>query len=94
MNARRGLGVGLGFIGVLVILGAWHGAGGAGLAGQLLCFGAAICYGFGIPYQRRFAAGRSESGVALVAGQLIMATLQMAVVAPLVAGPPPAAGAS
>lgn len=90
MTARRATGMVLGFGGVLVVLGAWQGVTGAGFTGQLMCFGAAICYGVSIPYQKRFIAGRSESGTALAAGQLVMATAQLAVVAPLVAGTPPA----
>jgi drug/metabolite transporter (DMT)-like permease len=93
MTARRAVGLGLGFVGVLVILGVWQDVGGTGLTGQLMCFGAALCYGFAIPYQRRFLARRPESGLALSAGQLMLATAMLAVVAPLVAGPPKAPAA-
>jgi drug/metabolite transporter (DMT)-like permease len=55
-----------------------------------MCFGAALCYGIAIPYQRRFLAGRVSGGVAVPAGQLLMAAALLAIVAPLVAGPPPA----
>jgi drug/metabolite transporter (DMT)-like permease len=89
MTARRAGGVGLGFLGVLVVLGVWHGLGGVELTGQLMCFGAAVCYGISIPYQKRFIAGRSGSGVALPAAQLIMAAVLLAIVAPMVAGAPP-----
>ena len=90
LTVRRTTGVVLGFCGVLVILGVWQGSvGGAELAGQLMCFGAAACYGFAVPYARRFLAGRPESGPSLATGQLIMATVQLAIVSPLVAGPPP-----
>jgi drug/metabolite transporter (DMT)-like permease len=90
MTARRGIGMTLGFVGVLVVLGAWQGVGGAQFTGQLLCLGAATCYGLSIPYQKRFVAGRPESGLALSAVQLVVATAQLAIVAPLVAGAPPA----
>jgi drug/metabolite transporter (DMT)-like permease len=90
MTGRRAVGVALGFLGVLVLLGVWRGVGGAELTGQLMCFGAAACYGIGVPYQRRFVTARSESGVALAATQLLLATAQMAIVAPLVAGAPTA----
>ncbi|ROO62937.1 drug/metabolite transporter (DMT)-like permease [Micromonospora sp. Llam0] len=89
MTARRLAGTGLGFVGVLVVLGVWQGVGGGQFAGQLMCLGAAACYGATIPYQKRFVAGRSDSGVALAATQLILATGQLAVVAPIVAGAPP-----
>lgn len=90
MTARRAVGLSLGFVGVLVVLGVWEGVGGVHFTGQLMCFGAAACYGLAIPYQKRFVAGRPESGVALSAVQLLLATAQLAIVAPLVAGAPPA----
>ena len=89
-DPRRAVGLGLGFLGVLVVLGVWHGVGGAHFTGQLMCLGAAACYGVAIPYQKRFIAGSSYSGLSLSAAQLLVATLQLAVVAPLVAGAPPA----
>ncbi|MEO3747167.1 DMT family transporter [Plantactinospora sp. B5E13] len=89
MTLRRSVGLGLGFVGVLVVLGVWQGLGGAQFTGQLMCFGAAACYGVSIPYQKRFIAGGTESGLALSAAQLLMATAQLAIVAPLVAGAPP-----
>jgi drug/metabolite transporter (DMT)-like permease len=89
MSRRRLIGLGLGFVGVLTILGVWRGTADNDLVGQLECFAAALCYAVAIPYQRRFLAGRADSGVALAAGQLIVATGLLAVVAPLVAGAPP-----
>jgi drug/metabolite transporter (DMT)-like permease len=83
----------LGFVGVLVVLGVWRGVGGSELAGQLMCFGAAACYGFAIPYQKRFLSHSGESGLALSAGFLICASALLAVIAPFVAGgAPPALG--
>jgi drug/metabolite transporter (DMT)-like permease len=90
MTVRRAAGIGLGFVGVLVVLGVWRGVGGAELTGQLMCLGAAVCYGVAIPYQRRFLTGLPDSGITVPAGQLLMGLAMMAVVAPLVAGPPPA----
>ncbi|HET6213971.1 MAG TPA: DMT family transporter, partial [Micromonosporaceae bacterium] len=90
MTAQRTAGLVLGFSGVLVVLGVWHGVGGIQLTGQLMCFGAAVCYGFAIPYLRRFVAGRPESGVSISAAQLVVATVQLGLVTPLVAGAPPA----
>jgi drug/metabolite transporter (DMT)-like permease len=90
LTARKIAGVGLGFAGVLVLLGVWRGVGGAALTGQLLCFGAAACYGFAIAYLRRFVTTSRFSGLALVAGQLVAATAVLALIAPLAAGAPPA----
>jgi drug/metabolite transporter (DMT)-like permease len=93
MTARRVAGILLGFAGVLVVLGVWEGVGGTELTGQLMCLGAAVCYGIAIPYQRRFLTGLPDSGISIPAGQLIMALAQLLVVAPLVAGAPPAPAA-
>jgi drug/metabolite transporter (DMT)-like permease len=89
-TVRRLVGVGVGFAGVLVVLGVWQRVGGAALTGQLICFAASACYGAAIGYLRRFIAHVQVSGLALTAAQLISATAVLAVVAPLAAGPPPA----
>ncbi len=90
MTLNRVLGLLLGFTGVLVLLGIWQGVEGTQLTGQLMCFAAAACYGVSIPYQKRFVTGGSQSGVSLALAQLLLATGQLAVIAPLVAGAPPA----
>ncbi len=89
LTAARAVGLGLGFLGVLVVLGVWQGTGGAHFVGQLMCFGAAACYGVAIPYQKKFVAGRPYSGLALSAAQLLMALALLTVVTPFVAGAPP-----
>lgn len=89
-TARKAAGIAIGFLGVLVVLGVWQGVGGAALTGQLMCFGAAACYGIAIPYVKRFLAGQPITGLALVTGQVLSATVVLAVVAPLIAGAPPA----
>ncbi|GAA1748615.1 DMT family transporter [Luedemannella helvata] len=86
---ERILGLVVGFVGVLVVLGVWRDVGGGELTGQLMCFGAAACYGFAIPYTKKIMNGRSESGLALAGGQLVAATAQLLVIAPLLAGAPP-----
>jgi drug/metabolite transporter (DMT)-like permease len=88
-TASRVAGLLVGFLGVLTVLGVWRGVGGAALTGQLMCLGAATCYGFGLPYIRRFVAGRPEPGVSIAAAQLLLATAQLAVLTPLVGGTAP-----
>jgi drug/metabolite transporter (DMT)-like permease len=88
-TAHRLAGLVLGFLGGLTVLGVWRGVGGGELSGQMMCLGAAACYGFAIPYQKRFITDAKESGPALSAGMLIAATVQLLVVAPLVAGGAP-----
>jgi drug/metabolite transporter (DMT)-like permease len=77
----------VGFAGVVVVLGPWRAAGGAELAGQLMCLGATLGYGLAFPYLRRTLSGRSESALSLSAGQLLCATGLLAVVAPFAGGP-------
>jgi drug/metabolite transporter (DMT)-like permease len=89
LTGRKVAGVLMGFVGVLVVLGVWRGVGGAQLTGQLMCMGAAACYGVVIPYQRRYLSHLTGSGIAVPAGQLLSAAVLLAVVAPVVAGPPP-----
>jgi drug/metabolite transporter (DMT)-like permease len=93
LTVRRALGIAVGFAGVLVVLGVWQGVGGAALAGQLMCFGAAVCYGVAIPYQKKFVAGHPASTLSLTAAQLLAATVLLALVTPLLAGRPPAPAA-
>jgi drug/metabolite transporter (DMT)-like permease len=87
-TANRVAGLGLGFAGVMVVLGVWQPMDGGQLGGSLACFGAAVCYGIGGAYMGRFITGRhAEPAVALAAGQLVAGTVQLAVVT-LVAGVP------
>ncbi|WP_202874315.1 DMT family transporter [Kribbella kalugense] len=90
-SAQRGLGLLIGFAGMLVVLGAWQVQAGADLTGQALCMLAAMFYGLAIPYQKRFLAGTTLSGTALSATLLLCATVQLAVVAPIVTGQAPPA---
>lgn len=83
----RVLGLVVGFLGVVVVLGPWRGAGGSELAGQLMCLGAAVGYGLAFPYLRRTLSGRPESSLSLSAGQLLCSTAMLALVAPIGGGP-------
>ena len=85
---RRIAGLMAGFAGVLVVLGPWRSVGGGELTGQLMCLGAAACYGIAFPYTRRFVAGRPDSGMALSAGQLIWSSIQLGVVTAFIGGAP------
>jgi drug/metabolite transporter (DMT)-like permease len=68
-------GMAVGFAGVALLLGPWRGLGGGTLVGHAACAGAAMCYGLGFPYTRRYLASRAESGMVLSACQLICATV-------------------
>jgi drug/metabolite transporter (DMT)-like permease len=84
----RTIGILLGFAGVVVVLGPWEHLGGGALAGDLAMLGASACYGLGFTYARRHLASRPESSLALSTAQLLCATAQLALVAPVVAGAP------
>jgi len=86
-TASRAGGLLIGFGGVLVVLGIWRGLAGAGLSGDLMCMAAAACYGIGFPYARRFLSGQADPLI-LAAGQLACATVQLAVLTPLLTAAP------
>jgi len=79
--------VALGFLGVLVVLGPWRGAGGSALAGNLACVAGAGCYGLGFAYSRRYLT-RAHEPLGLSVGQLLCATAQLGVVTLAVDGLP------
>ena len=81
---ERTAGLVLGFGGVIVLLAPWHGFGSSALLGNLAFLVAALCYGLGFPYSKRFLAGLPESAVAISAGQLIVAAVELAILLPFV----------
>jgi drug/metabolite transporter (DMT)-like permease len=89
---QRVAGLVLGFVGVGLVLGPWSGLGGPSLRGSMAVAGASACYGVSFAYLRRFLSGQSDSGVSLVAGQLLCGTAIMALVTVLFTAPPAALG--
>ncbi|MFI5572186.1 DMT family transporter [Streptomyces sp. NPDC051740] len=79
----RVAGLGLGFLGVLTVLGAWQGFEGLDARGTTLALLASLSYPVGWIYVRRTLAGSSHSNLSLTGGQLLLATVQLAVVTPL-----------
>jgi drug/metabolite transporter (DMT)-like permease len=71
-------GIAVGFAGAAVLLGPWRGLGSGTVIGHVACAGAALCYGLGFPYTRRYLASREESGVVLSACQLSCAAVMLA----------------
>src|SRR3954452_11240112 len=86
-TAEKVAGLGLGFLGVLVVLAPWQGLGGGSLLGALACIGAATCYGVASPYRRRHVSGRPETGVAVSAAQVTIGGLLLLVFTPFGALP-------
>jgi drug/metabolite transporter (DMT)-like permease len=84
----RVTGILIGFAGTLVVLGVWRGLGGSDLLGSLLCLGAPVCYGIGFVYARKHFFGRGHSLVSLSAAQVLLGTVQLAVVMPFFSSAP------
>ncbi|MGW8557301.1 DMT family transporter [Streptomyces tubercidicus] len=80
---RRVAGLGLGFLGVLTVLGAWQGFAGTDLSGTVMALGASLSYAIGWIYVRRTLAGVSHSHLSMSTTQLLLATAQLAVVTTL-----------
>jgi drug/metabolite transporter (DMT)-like permease len=79
---ERAAGLVLGFLGVVCLLGPWSGLGGGALGGDLACLGAAALYGVSFPYMRRFLTPLGLSGPSLATGQLLCASIELALVVP------------
>ncbi|WP_371679594.1 DMT family transporter [Streptomyces sp. NBC_01276] len=85
---RRFAGLGLGFLGVLTVLGAWQGFAGIDAKGTALALLASLCYPIGWIYVRRTLAGTPGSPVALTGAQLMVSTVQLAAVSALFTSAP------
>ncbi|MEU4998776.1 DMT family transporter [Streptomyces sp. NPDC021622] len=80
---RRVAGLGIGFIGVLTVLGAWQGFSGLDFGGTAMALLASLSYPIGWIYVRRTLAGSGHSNLSLSGAQLLVATVELAVVTPL-----------
>ncbi|WP_418955874.1 DMT family transporter [Streptomyces tritici] len=79
----RAAGLGIGFVGVLTVLGAWQGFSGLDATGTAMALLASFSYAVGWIYVRRTLAGNPASHLSLAGSQVGLATLQLAVVTPL-----------
>lgn len=79
----RVAGLGLGFLGVLTVLGAWQGFRGLDASGTAMALLASLSYPIGWIYVRRTLAGSGHSNLSLTGAQLLLATVQLAIVTPL-----------
>ncbi|WP_328908930.1 DMT family transporter [Streptomyces sp. NBC_00234] len=85
---RRVAGLGLGFIGVLTVLGAWQGFSGLDFTGTAMALLAALCYPVGWIYVRRTLTDTGSSALALTGSQLLVGTVQLALVTPFFTAAP------
>lgn len=79
----RVAGLGLGFLGVLTVLGAWQGFSGLDASGTAMALLASLSYPIGWIYVRRTLVSTSSSHLSLTGAQLLLATAQLAFVTPL-----------
>ncbi|MFJ6833925.1 DMT family transporter [Streptomyces sp. NPDC091209] len=80
---RRVAGLGLGFLGVLTVLGVWQGFHGLDATGTTMALLASLSYPVGWIYVRRTLAGTGASHLSMTGAQLLLATVQLAFVTPL-----------
>ncbi|MGP3983071.1 DMT family transporter [Streptomyces sp. KR80] len=80
---RRVAGLGIGFLGVLTVLGAWQGFSGQDPAGTAMALIASLSYAVGWIYVRRTLSGTGSSNLSMAGAQLFLGTVQLAVVTPL-----------
>lgn len=71
------LGIGIGFIGVLTVLGAWQGLGDNPLWAILVLLFAVSCYGFSFPYSRRFVIPHKLPSESVAAAQVTAGALTL-----------------
>jgi drug/metabolite transporter (DMT)-like permease len=85
-SMTRVSGIGLGFVGVVILAAPWQSSAGDGsIAGIGACLLAASCYAAGYVYARRFLAGRGLPPLVLAAGQLTIGAFALGLAAPVVA---------
>ncbi|WP_051853222.1 DMT family transporter [Streptomyces aureocirculatus] len=80
---RRVAGLVLGFAGVLTVLGVWQGFSDLEPRGTAMALLASLSYPIGWIYVRRTLAGSGHSNLSLTGAQLLVATIELAVVTPL-----------
>ncbi len=82
---QRMVGLGLGFLGVVVVVGPWQGTEAGAWLGIAACVVAIACYGISFPYVRRRLAGGAKAipvpPIALATGLMAMGTIQAVPVA-------------
>lgn len=89
ITRHRLLGLGLGFLGVVTIIGPWSGLGtGNELLPQLACVAATSCYGLAFAYLRRFVTGRGVPATSVAFVQVLLGAVIMIIGSPWVASDP------
>lgn len=76
-STPRLVGLGLGFVGVVVLIGIWRGLGSHQWLGVGACLGAVLCYGFGFAYARAHLRDPASSPLSLATGQVLCGAVQL-----------------
>ena len=87
VTRERIAGLGVGFVGVLLVIGVWQGLGSSDLLGIAAILGAVTCYGLGYPYTRRHLASLPEGPIAMATGQVVLGALVLLPFALVTTGP-------
>ncbi|GAA4909913.1 drug/metabolite transporter (DMT)-like permease [Stackebrandtia albiflava] len=90
---RRAAGLGVGFVGVLTVLGIWQGFAGQDLTGTVLALVASASYAVGWAYLRRTLPDTGHSNLSMAAAQLTAATAQLVLLVPFATDVPTAVSA-
>jgi drug/metabolite transporter (DMT)-like permease len=88
-SRQRLLGLGVGFVGVVVVLAPWSSRELGAWIGSIACILAALCYAIGTPISRRFLGGSQHSGLSLAAVQLTLGALWLVPLLPFQPTPGP-----
>jgi drug/metabolite transporter (DMT)-like permease len=84
----RATGLGLGFLGVLLIVGGWPAGSNMNLLAQLACLGATTCYGVAYAYLRKFVAPRGVPAVTVAFLHVSAGAVIMLIATPLLSPEP------
>ncbi len=87
VTRERIAGLAIGFVGVLVVIGAWEGLGAGDVPGIGACIVAICCYGIAFPYIRRYLSDLPGGPIAMATGQLAIGAIVLFPLAALASGP-------
>ena len=76
-KSQQVIGIGLGFLGVLTVLGVWQGLGDNPLWAVLVLLAAVTCYGISFPYSRQFILPHKIQAESMAAAQVTLAAITL-----------------
>jgi len=90
LTREQVLGIVVGIIGVIVIVGPWHGIdpGTGGIVPYLALLGATACYGFSLSYMRRYVSNTGLSAIVISFVMIGLAAVWMLLLTPFVGADP------